>query len=92
MYQRGSRTRSFTETERTRHYKPVRDGARRVQGRSEAYNLILIFQGVLSEFQAKVGDRADARAAGINLQAWRARCLHEVAGANADIITEDKTV
>ena len=44
----------------------------------------------LPQWQARVGDVAAAREAGVNLQAWRARCLQEVAEENIDVITPDK--
>ena len=41
-------------------------------------------------WQARVGDQGAARAAGINMQGWRARLLQEVAEENADTITQEK--
>ena len=39
----------------------------------------------LPQWQARVGDVAAAREAGVNLQAWPARCLQEAAEENIDV-------
>lgn len=44
----------------------------------------------LPAWQARVGDVAAAREAGINLQGWRARLLEEVAQQHVDVITPEK--
>ncbi|XP_072169722.1 uncharacterized protein [Diadema setosum] len=44
----------------------------------------------LPEWQARIGDRAAAREAGVILQGWRARCLELVAEANVNAIAADK--
>ncbi|XP_072026793.1 uncharacterized protein [Amphiura filiformis] len=44
----------------------------------------------LPEMQQRVGDATAAREAGLNLQAWRAQLLEEVAQENVDVITPDK--
>ena len=44
----------------------------------------------LPEMQQRAGNVIAARDAGLDLQAWRAKLLEEVAQENVDIITQDK--
>ena len=42
------------------------------------------------EWQARVGDLGEAREAGLNMQAWRATLLEEVAQQHVDVLTQEK--
>ena len=44
----------------------------------------------LPEWQQRVGDNNAAAEAGLNLQAWRARLVEEVAQQHIDVITQEK--
>ena len=72
-------------THRTPRYSPFFNPAE--MAHSVFKGAVKLRKTSVFQLQARVGGRSAARAAGVNLQTWRAKCPQEVAGPKSSLRT-----